>query len=232
MTLRSSSTTQSETASLEEELNDLPLDPEFSDRRFDRVYDEQIRDLSKVHWTPVRIARRAAELLSGGSDSKILDVGSGPGKFCLVGALSTDAQFIGIERRKKLSDLSNQIAKRFKISRAKFIHGDATDLDWGDFDAFYLYNPFYENISDPIRFEPLVELSQDRYQKYVTMTESKLRNMPPGTRVVTYHGFGGELVPAYRLAREERFRTGTLQLWVRQGKHPQMEQPMVIWEEE
>ena len=228
---RSRATTQSEIASLEEELHELPLDPEFTDRQFDRIYDENIRNLSKVHWTPVRVARRAAELLSDGPQSKILDVGSGPGKFCLVGALSTDALFFGIERRKLLFDLSGQLAKRYKVSRAQFILGDAAELDWSGFDGFYLYNPFYENISDPIRFEPLVALSEDRYKKYVAMTQAKLRDLPEGTRVVTFHGFGGELPLAYRLSREERFRDGILQLWVKQASDLEVRLPPEIWSE-
>ena len=42
-----------------------------------------------MHWTPVHVARRAAQFLVTGPETRVLDVGSGPGKFCLVGALAT-----------------------------------------------------------------------------------------------------------------------------------------------
>jgi hypothetical protein len=68
-----------------------------SDLAFDALYERRIRELSPQHWTPVRIARRAAELLTLSGAKRILDVGSGVGKFCIVGALTTEAQFVGIE---------------------------------------------------------------------------------------------------------------------------------------
>ena len=205
---------------------------ELSDWEFDQLFfDDKARRLSEVHWTPVRVAKRAAELLSGGPKSRILDVGSGAGKFCLVGALSTDAQFFGVERRQALADYSRSLIKRQGVPRVSIIDGDASDLDWGLFDGIYLFNPFYENLVDVIRFEPLVELSLDRFNEYVRITRTKLRDLKPGTRVVTYHGFGGELPCGYRLDQEYRFSRGTLQLWIKEAAHVNLEISPIVWQE-
>src|SRR4029077_8901586 len=64
-----------------------------SDDEFDSAYDKQIRELSEQHWTPLWVAARVAHLLTRSGATRVLDVGSGAGKFCIVGALSTDAEF-------------------------------------------------------------------------------------------------------------------------------------------
>ncbi|MBI3542695.1 MAG: hypothetical protein HY075_05405 [Deltaproteobacteria bacterium] len=60
------------------------------------------------------MARRAAELLTDGRAARVLDVGSGAGKFCLVGALSSKGRFVGIERQRRLVDLSRELAARLR----------------------------------------------------------------------------------------------------------------------
>mgnify|MGYP000969840975 CR=1 FL=1 len=69
------------------------------DDRFDLAYPPEIRAKSKAHWTPVSIARRAAEFLVREPGTRVLDIGCGPGKFCIVGALGTEGRFTGIEQR-------------------------------------------------------------------------------------------------------------------------------------
>ena len=63
--------------------------------QFDRLLPFYWRRLSIMHWTPVHVARRAAQLLVTGPKTRVLDVGSGPGKFCLVGAMATLGHFTG-----------------------------------------------------------------------------------------------------------------------------------------
>ena len=51
------------------------------DERFDLIYPPEIRNLSWRHWTPVVVARRAAEFLVSEPETRVLDLGCGPGKF-------------------------------------------------------------------------------------------------------------------------------------------------------
>src|SRR5713226_861432 len=73
-----------------EDYDDIYL---VEDERFDLIYPPEIRDLSCRHWTPVAVARKAAEFLVNERETRVLDLGCGPGKFCIVGALTTEAHF-------------------------------------------------------------------------------------------------------------------------------------------
>ena len=76
-----------------------------SDADFDALCGSEIRKLSRIHWTPCKVATLAAELLVKSPDDRILDVGSGAGKFCILGALHTPARFVGVEKRKEKNTL-------------------------------------------------------------------------------------------------------------------------------
>lgn len=119
----------------------------ISDEEFDAVYSSEVRSLSLRHWTPVSVARRAAYLLTGlGGATHILDVGAGPGKFCIVGALSTTAHFVGVEHRRRLVEVAQMAAVRFGADRAHVVHANLLDFDCRTFDGFYFYNPFREQL--------------------------------------------------------------------------------------
>src|SRR5204863_2649593 len=111
-----------------------------SDAVFDSIYDDRIRGLSEQHWTPVTIAARASWLLTTAGATKILDVGSGVGKFCIVGALSTTAEFVGVERRAGLVDIARRAAATAGASRATFVHADIDAVSFDGYDGIYLYN--------------------------------------------------------------------------------------------
>ncbi|HTA20113.1 MAG TPA: class I SAM-dependent methyltransferase [Polyangia bacterium] len=194
-----------------------PLDERLrSDLAFDDVYDERIRALSSQHWTPVAIAARAARLLTLAGATRIVDVGSGAGKFCIVGALSTRAELVGVERRADLVAVARAAALRMGAARATFVHANVEAFPFDGFDGVYLYNPFFEHIS---RHLPLVDRHVVRsgraLRRIVHMLEEKLRAMPAPVVVVTYHGFGGRLPPAYSHVGDEPAGNDRLALWIK-----------------
>jgi SAM-dependent methyltransferase len=198
----------------EPEPSPLVADRELTDRAFDQVYPRSLRELSREHWTPVRVARRAAQLLAEGDATSVLDVGSGPGKFCIVGALTTSLSFTGVERRRFLVDAARAAAARFRAPRVRFCQGNVVDFDFSGHDGFYLFNPFFEQVGrrvPPIDAE--VGHSEDLYRLYVTAVERKLASARPGTAVVTYHGFGGDLPDEYDEVHTEETGDGDLTLW-------------------
>src|SRR5436305_754412 len=82
-----------------EMLNEL-LNPALfrNDKAFDQLYPEHIRKLSQLHWTPVDIASKAADFLAIPC-ARVLDIGSGVGKFCLAaGSFHPETLFFGIEQ--------------------------------------------------------------------------------------------------------------------------------------
>lgn len=190
------------------------------DEVFDAFLPPHIRRLSARHWTPVDVAVRAVELLVVRGGMKILDIGSGAGKFCLVGALCSDAIFVGVEQRPHLVELAAHLQRWLRIDRARFIHGNVAWMDWREYDGFYFFNPFFENVSDGLtHIDDTIELSARRRLEYIMATYARLLEARPGARVVTYHGFGGIMPNCYRKVHEEPAGTDVLELWVRQASN-------------
>ncbi|SRR6266542_2929649 len=192
---------------------------EVADVEFDAIYPDWVRSLSEHHWTPIDVCIRAAELLAVDSQSTILDVGSGSGKFCLIGAASTGATFVGVEQRPRLVEVSHDLAQTAGLPNAEFLHGNAMTLDWGRFDGFYLFNPFYEHILNyqPRIDEPIV-VSPHLFTNYVITTCVKLFAAKPGARVVTYQGYGGPIPPGFRRVLREPAGSEHLELWEKTAK--------------
>jgi predicted RNA methylase len=194
-----------------------PFDVQLaSDGIFDKVYDPRIRRLSEQHWTPVRVAARAAALLTRAGATRILDIGSGVGKFCIVGALCTDAEFVGVERREDLIRIASATAAEFGATRARFVHSNVEEFSFDGFDGVYLYNPFFEQISASLQMiDETVERSATTYDYFVSVTVAKLRAMPSPVAVATYHGFGGRLDHDFQFMGDESAGNDVLELWVK-----------------
>lgn len=191
-----------------------PDDRLTSDAIFDSVYDENIQALSALHWTPVDVARRAAAILVEEGATRVLDVGSGVGKFCIVGALSTDAEFVGIERRASLVNIARHAADAMGAASARFVHADLTTTFFDGFDGVYLYNPFYEQVARYLRpIDSHLEYSFATYCRFVDDTVGKLAAMKGPAVVVTFNGFGGAVPRTYSLLRREPAGGDHLEVW-------------------
>jgi predicted RNA methylase len=187
-----------------------------SDLEFDRIYDEDIRQRSLQHWTPVRVAQRAAALLSQAGATRILDVGSGVGKFCIVGALTTRAEFVGVERRSRLVGIARRAATQLGASRATFVHANVDRFSVDGFNGIYLYNPFHEQISDQlVQIDAELERSLAIYRHFVCATTYMLAALPAATVVVTFNGFGGQIPSEFKLRGEEPAGNDWLSVWVK-----------------
>jgi hypothetical protein len=194
-----------------------------ADREFDELIPAHLRHLSRVHWTPLEIAVRAATLLSPEPHMKILDVGSGIGKLCIVGALSSPGMWCGIEHVESLVNEARALARRLGADEhTRFIHGDALAVDWSQFDALYLYNPFELSVApgDPTREEL-------EFRVTLARVEERLTSLAEGTRVVTLNGFGGAMPPTYRLAYHEPVASAghDLSLWIQAQASGRRSQP-------
>jgi SAM-dependent methyltransferase len=187
---------------------------EVADEEYDAIYPEWVRRLSEHHWTPVDVCLRAADLLAASEQSTIFDVGSGAGKFCLIGAARTGATFVGGEQRPRLVEMSRQLAVRADLPKAEFVHGNVMTMDWGRFDGFDFFNPFYEHMVDcqPRIDEPIV-VSPQLYANYVVAACVKLALARVGARVVTYQGFGGPMPTGFQCVLREPAGSDWLELW-------------------
>jgi SAM-dependent methyltransferase len=193
-----------------------------ADDDFDNAYSDWVRRQSERHWTPVEVARLAADLLVTSEYTRVLDVGSGAGKFCIVGALTTrKGRFYGVEQRADLVHAARQAARQYGVEpRVHFIQADITSIDWREFNAFYFFNPFSEPIEEspdagvPFCGDTKAALHLRHY--YIQFARTQLAAAPSGTRVVTYYGLGGQLPPCYQCVRREGRGTDFVELWVKQ----------------
>ena len=194
-------------------LKDLSVGGKVSERDFDLIFPPLLRKLSRVHWTPLQAAQRAVQLLVESPGDKVLDVGSGAGKLCIVGALTTKGVFTGVEKDEELVRVAKQIARQHKIERVRYVHGDALSQDWGAFQALYLFNPFAN--ATQIKKDSLsnVPVPEEVFVELVKKTTMKLAGLPAGVRIVTYHGFGAEMPPNVIQEVAEIVGPGVLQLW-------------------
>jgi predicted RNA methylase len=195
----------------------------LTDKEFDNFFPYWARKLSTVHWTPVHVARHAAHLLVDKPGISVLDVGCGVGKFCILGALIKEANFVGVERRERLVNAAKELVRKYSLPRVEFKCADVMAMDWSGFDSIYLFNPFGENISDQHPMEEITTgwsyeapvLSRRHYEKFVMDTHSKLASLKPSARVVTYHGYGCGMPSEFTLQSQSRHGEGMLELWIK-----------------
>lgn len=191
-------------------------DPIFiDDPAFDSIYPSRIRLISRRHWTPVAIARRAAELLRRSGARRVLDVGAGVGKFVLAAAVSAPMiEFVGVEQRADLVRFARRARARLGVSNASFRLADVTTVSWASFDGFYFFNPLAENLlAVEDRIDDNVELTATRFAHDALCVEDSLRTARIGSCVVTYHGASSRIPACYKLEACERAGSGQLRLW-------------------
>lgn len=195
---------------------EIGTDPFCSDLQFDNLFPRQMQLLSGKHWTPVRVAAIASDFLAEQPGSRILDIGSGIGKFCLAAAQQhPDSHFYGVEQRKKLIQLATKAQKHIAVKNATFIHGNFTQLDLSQFDHFYFYNSFYENlVDDESHIDESIDYSLSLYEYYTHYLYAALEKLPRGTRLATYHSFREVVPPGYRLI--ETLHNTLLRCWIRE----------------
>jgi hypothetical protein len=185
-----------------------------NDISFNQLYPFGIQKLAKKHWTPIHIARKAAAFLVTDANARILDIGSGAGKFCLAAACYyPDAFFAGVEQRKSLVNHALKAQKKLAVSNVSFIHANFSTVDISGYSGFYFFNSFYENVDDSQPIDEAIPTSEALYQQYLLCLQEKLRAMPIGTRIVTYHA-ASEAVPwgYYMVHTEEE---GNLNYWIK-----------------
>jgi hypothetical protein len=168
------------------------------------------------------VATEAARLLVRAPGTRVLDVGCGPGKFCLVGASTTSGYFTGIEQRKDLVAAARRTAARLAMNNVTILRGNVLDTRFSDYEAFYLYNPFAENIAGH-SIDHAVPLTIALFKRYTRHVADQLGAMPSGTRVVTYAGYADEIPGCYDC--EATYFDDELKLWVKKRQHdPALEQ--------
>lgn len=184
-----------------------------NDAAFDWMYPEHFQELSLKHWTPLPMARKAAGFLAE-PRAKVLDIGSGIGKFCLVAAHEfPETHFYGVEQRHELVYHAEEAKKHTQLPNVNFIYANITQVNFKEFDHFYFYNSFYENIDPLNQIDDTIEISESLYTYYTRYLFKALDEKPPGTRLVTFHISGKEVPSSYKLAAIAS--DGLMKMWIK-----------------
>ena len=153
---------------------------------FDARLPISFQKLSEIHWTPIAVVVKATKWLGVNSETKILDIGSGVGKFCIIGASISEAHFTGIELRNNLVDEANKIKTDLSLNNISFINQNITTISFKEYDAFYFYNPFCEHTAIADWIDDKTDLSLKKLAEYEKHIYLELAKKEKGTRVVTY----------------------------------------------
>lgn len=171
-----------------------------SDQQFDQLYPTAISALASRHWTPVSVAKEAAAFLAVGTNSRILDIGSGVGKFCMIGArFHPNAVFTGVEQRDSLTQIAQSIAQQLELNNTRFLTGNFMEIDFTQFHHFYFYNAFYENLIDNDSIDKTIDQSPELFNLYNRKLYKQLKKLPAGTRIATFHSSENEMPSSYQV---------------------------------
>jgi SAM-dependent methyltransferase len=185
-----------------------------TDLQLNKLYPEPIQSLAHRHWTPLNIVQMAAPFLVTHPGVKVLDIGSGVGKFCLAGAYYKPyASFFGVEQRKDLIAHGEKARRILGFENVHFIHSNITELDFTQYDHFYFFNSFYENIIDRDKIDDTIEQSTFLYNYYHRQLYKKLNEMPAGTRVTTFHCLDDKIPMDYHLVDSKA--GALLKFWIK-----------------
>lgn len=186
---------------------------EIDDQVFDSIFPKHLKVVSEFHFTPLKVAQVAAAFLVENPGDRVLDIGSGAGKFCMVGAACTSGHFVGVEQRESLHRVAVSLAERYGLQNVDFQLANFLDHDFKPYNALYFFNSFQENIVPDSAIDDTIRLDRAYYKQYAQQLRERLGDMPNGTRLATYFSFLTEVPECYELRATDFDRK--LKLWVR-----------------
>lgn len=183
------------------------------DTAFENALKKTVQGHSYIHWTPIEVIKTAVDWLGTESDNMILDIGSGVGKFCIIGAMNSRAHFIGVETRENLVEEAIHLKKELKLENVDFIHSDIKEIDFKEFTSFYFYNPFCEHMALHSGIDEQIQFNEDAFYKYQDFVSDQLKQTSKGTKIVKYCSSDFDISTDFDL--QDMYFEGLLQLWIK-----------------
>lgn len=191
--------------------NYLRLNLPVKDKDFDKIYPEAIQRLSNRHFTEIEVAIRASQFLVTKPKQKVLDIGSGVGKFCFVAGAYTDAQYTGVDYRENFIQLCDQLTAKHGFKNSNFIFSDIKHINFREYDSFYFFNSFLEHIDITAKIDETVSVDIETFNHYFKFLFKQFARLPEGTRIATYHVNNIQIPGSYKLVGSDF--DGLLKFW-------------------
>lgn len=186
------------------------MGPKETDLLFETYLPAALREKSLRHFTPTEVIEKAVDFLCHLRKNKILDIGSGAGKFCIIGAKRKRSdQFYGVEIRENLWAEAERIAKEWNLNNVHFLHQNITETSFRGYTGYYYFNPFYENMEPENSLNNDLEFHPNKYSSYSGRVFREMEKQPIGTRIATFHIPEGSLPSEYHLI--DQYFDGSLQ---------------------
>ncbi len=186
----------------------------FTEENFRKKLPIELISHADNFFTPIDVAQKAAEWFEAGKCKQVLDIGAGVGKFCIAASLHSEKTFFtGIEYRMSLADTANKLIKYFGIKNTFIHHKNITNVDFSEYDGFYFYNPFLENLMPSIKLNDEIRLDAQCYFEYSDYTFFQLHNLKKGAMLVTYYNDFFALPRGFTLV-DSAFNNN-LKLWIK-----------------
>jgi SAM-dependent methyltransferase len=181
------------------------------DEDFDALFSEKIRLQADRHFTSCYVSKVAAQFLSENNSPYILDIGSGTGKFCLIGALYEKAIFTGIEYRAELVDIALELKREFQLDNVEFIHENIINHSFQPYNGFFMFNPFLEHRNAAARMDHFQD-APEKEMEYSYYVKDQLSQCQPSARLATFYVLKNQIPSNFKVVKESM--GGMLLFWV------------------
>lgn len=192
------------------EKGDLP-----SDELLDSLLPKELSPHIAQHFAGTYAIGLAAEFLTRSAVTQhILDIGSGTGKFCLLGALLyREALFTGVEYRPELVQIAEALATQLGLYNVRFQCENILQHSFKNYGGFFMFNPFLEHRSQRARMDDFTD-DPNQESVYVSYVRNQLSKSRPGVRLVTLY-VSPEQVPENFILLDHKMG-GTMRFYVSQ----------------
>ncbi len=152
--------------------------PESDHRTWERELEERYDGLEQTYYEGTSYERireifRALKLTAG---DVVYDLGCGYGRLVFYGALTTEAQFRGVELVPERVRAARAVKERLAIENAEIVEGHVLGQDFSDGNIFYMFDPF----SKETLWQVLERLQTISERKPITIVSHYMRDSLDG----------------------------------------------------
>nr|WP_232227642.1 methyltransferase domain-containing protein [Leptospira wolbachii] len=190
----------------------------MTDTLWDSYLPEKFQTLSPFQWTPISVIERTWKYLSADGVTSVVDLGSGVGKFCIhLSLLSNHSiDILGLEDREELVSLSNSLKVNWETPNVEFRKENFLKEFPVGRSHYYCFNPLYETMKGSHSIDSIKQKSAIQFLKDLQSLKQNLLLLTPKSKLITFHGFGGNFLPGFRVVVKEEISGGEYLVWERE----------------